>query len=125
MRLPDGRECPYYYANFHRREDGVELCRLLEGTPDEGRWTPDYCRTCPVPEIRRVNTCPKMKLHGHIGRRHFWERSRVLIEAVCSTTGQPVRDPYVGCGQCHPRYTFVVASEAKTQGDTNGASEGA
>ena len=111
MRLPDGRMCPYYYANFHRREEGVERCRLLEGTPDASRWTVAYCRSCQVPDIRRVNTCARMQLRGRIGRRHFWERRKVLVQATCQIDGTPVADPYVGCGRCHPHLTFVVADE--------------
>ncbi len=108
MKTPDGRECPYYYADFHRRSPGVEICRLLQGTPDADEWTSDYCRTCPVPEIRRANACPHMTLKGRIGRRYFWERRRVLVEASCSRSAGPVTNPYVGCGKCHETIEFVV-----------------
>ena len=124
MRTPDGRECPYYYANFHRREVGVEVCRLLEETPDGEIWTSDYCATCPVPDIRRANACENMVLHARIGRRWFWQPKRVLIKAICTLTGKPVADPYVGCGRCHPLPTFVVADpDTKANKETKGMEE--
>lgn len=114
MRIPDGRECPHYYIDVHRWHTGQEECRLLAGTEDAERWTSDLCATCPVPDIRRANACPNMTLHARIGRRglRFWERPRVLITATCSEVQGPVKDPYVGCGQCHNPITFVVAEES-------------
>jgi hypothetical protein len=113
MRTPDGRECRHYYVDTHRWREGKETCRLLEGTPDAERWTSDLCRTCPVPEIRRANTCPEMQLHARIQRRplRFWEGPRVHVRATCEKGGGPVEDPYVGCGLCHEPLNFVVADE--------------
>jgi hypothetical protein len=113
MRTPDGRDCPYYYVDTHRWRQGAETCRLLEGTPDAKRWTSDLCHTCPVPEIRRANTCANMQLHGRIRRQplRFWEGPRVQIHATCEKSGGPVEDPYVGCGLCHETLNFVVAEE--------------
>lgn len=114
MRTPDGRECPYYYANYHRRTVAHETCRLLEGQPDFSAWTPAHCAECPAPDIRRANGCTEMRLHARIGRRpwRFWERERVLIMASCTRSRGPVKNPYVGCGQCHENLIFVVAEES-------------
>ncbi len=111
MLTPDGRECPYYYANYHRRTVAHETCNLLEGHPDLQHWTPARCATCPTPDIRRANACETMQLHARIGRRRwrFWEKERVLITATCDRG--PVKDPRVGCGNCHEPLVFVVAEE--------------
>lgn len=112
MRLPDGRECPYYYADFHRRAVGVETCRLLEHTNDAPRWSLQVCATCPVPAIRRVNACPHLEFIGRLQRRWgLFGAWRMVIQAFCSQEGVAVADPYVGCGHCHRPVTFVVAGE--------------
>lgn len=110
MRTPDGRECPYYYADVQRWRVGPDECRLLAGTPDADRWTATLCATCPVPEVRHANACPNLTLQAHLGRRgwRFWER-RVLVSATCTRTGGLVTDLYRGCGHCHEPLSFVVA----------------
>ncbi len=113
MQLPDGRECPYYYQHLQRWHTGKAECRLLAGAPDARRWTDALCRTCPVPDIRRANACPTLTLHARIARPslRFWEKPHMRIEAACTRSGGPVKDPYVGCGLCHSGLTFVVAEE--------------
>ena len=113
MRTPDGRECSYYYANYHRRVASKEVCRLLEGQPDARRWTSALCATCPAPDIQRANGCPNLLLHAHIGkpRWRFWEHEQLLIHATCTYTNEAVPDPYTGCGHCHDTIIFVVAEE--------------
>lgn len=114
MRTPDGRECPYYYADVQRWHTGREECRLLEGQTDAAQWTSDLCATCPVPNIHRANACPNMKLHartrGRIRGRiwRFWEKPGMVITASCSKSGGPVANPYIGCGQCHEELTFIT-----------------
>ncbi|MBN1878370.1 MAG: hypothetical protein JXA33_29400 [Anaerolineae bacterium] len=115
MHIPDGRDCPYYAANYHRRATPQETCHLLEGTPDAVRWTSNLCNQCTVPDIRRANACPKMVLHLHIGKRplRFWESERIFVHATCTYTQKTVKNPYVGCGHCHTPIVFVVAEEVK------------
>ncbi len=110
MRTPDGQECPYYYRDTQRWHADQEECRLLAPTADAERWHSALCATCPVPEIRRANACPKMTLRGRIRRRllRFWEGPRVLVTAHCAEG--PIEDPRVGCGHCHVQLTFVVAA---------------
>lgn len=110
MRTPDGRECPYYYADVQRWRTGREDCRLLEGQPDAARWTSALCAACPTPEIRRANACSHIQLHARIGRRplRFWEAPRMIITARCAKSGGPVANPYTGCGLCHEELIFIV-----------------
>jgi hypothetical protein len=114
MRIPDGRECPYYYVDTRRwREGSEECCQLLANTEDVERWTVRMCDSCPVPDIRRANACPNMQLHARIKRPpwQFWTSPRVFVYATCKKTEGPVKNPYVGCGHCHQSIEFVVADE--------------
>jgi hypothetical protein len=123
MQTPYGQACPFYYVNAHRRTTAREQCHLLDGTEDAHNWTSELCRTCPVPEIRRVNRCPNMKLHAGIGRRgkiaravarlQFWrpreQWGRMVVRTTCTESGGAVSDPYVGCGRCHAPLELVVS----------------
>jgi hypothetical protein len=113
MRTPDGQECPFYYAGYHRNLASKEVCHLLDGQPDAARWTSALCTACPVPDIRRTNGCTQMILHGHIGKRgwRLWEAERLLVDVTCTRSGKSVANPYVGCGQCHSNITFVVGED--------------
>ncbi|MBN1248061.1 MAG: hypothetical protein JXC32_10420 [Anaerolineae bacterium] len=119
MLTPDGRECPYYYVDAHRRSQVREVCHLLDGSPDAAAWHSDLCARCPVPEIKQANRCETMVLHARIGRRgwRFWEPQRMLIRATCTKSGGVVSDPMVGCGQCHAPISFVVYQEPDSAGD--------
>jgi hypothetical protein len=64
------------------------------------RWTPDLCRTCPVPAILRTNACPNMVLEARV-RRRFGLLRRVAVEAFCTLTKEEVAEPMIGCGHCH------------------------
>ncbi|MBN1488182.1 MAG: hypothetical protein JW981_11120 [Anaerolineae bacterium] len=115
MQIPDGRECPYYVIDYHRRATPKEICHLLEGQPDAMHWTSELCATCPVPDIQRANGCSNMVLTAHIGKRpwRFWERERILVKATCTYTEETVKNPYVGCGHCHTAFTFVVGEPSE------------
>ena len=96
MRTPAGRECAYFYGDYHRGRN-VEVCRLLEH--GDSRWQPSLCETCPVPDILLANACPNLVLHGSVGRRlGLWRQVRVV--ATCDYTGTVVPEPKVGCGHC-------------------------
>ncbi len=101
MRTPAGTNCPYYYADFHRGHSTQE-CRLLRRSPTPERWEPSLCKSCPVPGILRANACPNMALEAQVVRQWFGLARRVRVYAVCVKYQAEVKDPYVGCGQCHP-----------------------
>jgi hypothetical protein len=63
-------------------------------------WTPDLCKTCPVPAILQANACPNMILEARV-RRRFGLLRRVVVEAFCTLTKEEVAEPMVGCGHCH------------------------
>lgn len=117
MITPDGKECPYYYANVHRRTLALEKCNLITGGPFEQDWHSGLCATCQVPAIKRANNCPEMVLSLRIIKRglRFWERDRVVVEAHCPHADGPIKNPMIGCGHCHTPITFVV-SQSEEEG---------
>jgi hypothetical protein len=101
VRTPAGIECPYYYEDYHRGRSTQE-CRLIRLNPHSEAWEPKLCARCPVPGIKRANACPHMVLEARVVRRWFGLVHRVEVYAVCTEYEVEVKDPYVGCGHCHP-----------------------
>ena len=107
MKTPAGRECPHFYGDYYRGRN-VEECRLLDA---QGQvWTPDLCRSCPVPDIARANSCQFLKLKVKVGRpiTAVFQR-RVQVSAFCEKSKRDVSEPEIGCGECHALpFTFEV-----------------
>lgn len=101
MRTPVGFECPYFYGNYYRGRHEEE-CRLIGSVPPPHNWTPDLCKTCPVPAIHRANACQNMVLHAEVGSLFLGLRKRVKISAYCVKSERNVTEPEIGCGLCHP-----------------------
>jgi hypothetical protein len=116
MRTPSGHECRYYYEDFYRG-NSVQECRLISGNPRSEKWEPRLCARCPVHGILRANACANMVIEGRVARRWFNLVHRVEVYAVCPKHQLEVRDPYVGCGHCHPAdtLTLFVAQEPPTE----------
>jgi hypothetical protein len=107
MRTPAGRECPYFHGDYYRGRN-VEECRLLKAS-GQG-WSADLCKTCPVPDIARANSCKHMQLRATVTRPAlaFFQR-RVQVTAYCEKSKRAVVEPHVGCGECHELpFTFEV-----------------
>jgi hypothetical protein len=100
MRTPAGTECPHYYADFHRGRE-KQACRLIEGTPGGGQWTPDLCARCPVPRIIMANACPHMVLAARAKSGFLGLGKGVQVSAHCLRSLGDVAEPEIGCGQCH------------------------
>jgi hypothetical protein len=101
MRTPDGIECPYFFGDYYRGRHKEE-CRLLKASGAHAGWKPVLCKTCPVPGITRANACPNLDLHAEISSLFLWIGKRVTVKAFCKLTGVAVKEPHIGCGQCHP-----------------------
>jgi hypothetical protein len=100
MRTPSGIECKYFFGDYYRGRNNEE-CRLLEASGQ--KWTADLCKTCPVPGITRANSCEYMVLHATVGRPASSAfQKRVQVSAFCDKTQRVVREPQIGCGECHP-----------------------
>ncbi len=107
MKTPAGHECPYFHGDYYRGRN-MEECRLLKAN-GQG-WSSDLCKTCPVPEIARANSCQHMQLKAVVERSLFtFFQRRVRISAFCEKTQRNVTEPHVGCGECHDLpFTFEV-----------------
>lgn len=110
MRTPAGSECPYYYADFHRGHSTQE-CRLIERNPLSEKWDPALCSHCPVPGILRANACPNMALEAQVVRQWLGLVRRVRVYAICVEHQVEVKDPYVGCGHCHPQASPIFSAK--------------
>jgi hypothetical protein len=100
MRTPFGRECRYFYGNYHRGRVQEE-CRLIGNAPPPLNWIPDLCKTCPVPEILLANSCGNMVLSASVKKRLFGLKQGVKVSAYCSLAQKTVDEPEIGCGRCH------------------------
>jgi hypothetical protein len=100
MKTPAGKECKYFYGDYFRGRN-IEECRLLKAAQE--RWTPDLCRTCPVPEIVQANACEYLQLRGRVVRPIGAAlQRRVQVSAHCEKVERKVGEPMIGCGECHP-----------------------
>ncbi len=100
MRTPSGFECKYFYGDYFRGRS-VEECRLLQASGQN--WTSDLCKTCPAPGITRANACEFLQLRAGITRPFSAAfMRRVTISAYCEKSKRDVKEPQIGCGECHP-----------------------
>ncbi len=99
MKTPAGIECPYFYGDYYRGRNSEE-CRLLRASGQP--WSPDLCKTCPVPAITRANACENLKLNPTVGRQATaLFQKRVQLHPYCEKAHRSVAEPQVGCGECH------------------------
>ena len=100
MRTPAGKQCRFYYENFHRGRSDQE-CRLLDANVNSPAWHPNDCNSCPVPDILAANSDPNLVLEATIkkGFLNMFGRN-VEVKAFCSKHLIDVREPKVGCPQC-------------------------
>ena len=100
MQTPDGRECPYYYQDFHRNRH-VQECRLVKDNPRSKSWQPPDCERCPVPDIRTANASPDLRLSLTIRPLFIGIGRQMDVQAYCDKHACEIEDPFVGCPQCH------------------------
>jgi hypothetical protein len=97
MITPAGKDCKYYYEDFHRRS--FQECRLIARNPESPSWTPDLCGKCPVPDILRDNRCEHMLLKATVVSQ-FLVMRRVKVDAYCEKHQRVIAEPRIGCGEC-------------------------
>ena len=109
MKTPAGKECPHFYGDYFRGRS-LEECRLLKAAGQN--WTRDLFGTCPVPAISQANACEFMQLRATISRplsAAFMRR--VQVQTFCEKSNKRVKEPHVGCGECHSLpFKFEVKS---------------
>ena len=101
MQTPYGKECPYFYGDYHRGRNHEE-CRLIENSDSKDQWSSNLCKNCEVPGIIQANACPNMILEGEVSKVFFGFKKFMKISAYCTKTQESVKEPRVGCGSCHP-----------------------
>ncbi len=100
MRTPYGQECSFFFGDYFRGRN-FEECRLLTEAESKQNWSNKLCKTCPVPGIQQANACSFMQLTGEI-KKDFGFIKRMHVSAFCTKSNKKVKEPHVGCGQCHP-----------------------
>lgn len=99
MKTPYGKECAWYYADFHRSHEREE-CRLVKSG---SLWHRELCRNCEAPAIAAANNCENLDLIAEVQRSFFGKKTKgIIIKAFCRKSNDWVQNPYIGCGQCHP-----------------------
>ncbi|MCX6026091.1 MAG: hypothetical protein NTY23_07535 [Chloroflexi bacterium] len=99
MHTPAGTECRYYFKDYFRGRDRRE-CRLLPAAAAH-EWRPELCGGCPVPRILLANACPNLVLAASVRTTWLGLGRRMETTARCHKSGDAVREPEIGCGQCH------------------------
>lgn len=100
-------DCAFYFEDYYRGRERRE-CRLLARSGRARGWSVTLCRFCPVPRIRRANRCPNMIIEARIKTGFLGLGRRVTVEAFCTRTMREVKEPMVGCGECH-QYAGAVS----------------
>jgi hypothetical protein len=99
MITPAGKECRFYYEDYHRGNE-TEECRLIQANVDSLEWQPKDCSNCPVPEILAANNSPDLVLEATIKKGFLGFNRSVEVTAFCSKHLIDVPEPMVGCPAC-------------------------
>ncbi len=100
MKTPAGKECKYFFGDYHRGRD-TEECRLIQANADSVSWESALCHTCPVPDILRQNACPNLVLDAAAQKGFLGLGHKVKVSGWCSEYFLDVKNPAIGCGHCH------------------------
>jgi hypothetical protein len=115
MLTPAGKECRYFYGDYHRGRN-IEECRLLESA--KLSWTPYLCEKCPIPDILLANACEFLEFQSTLEKALFILKPQVKISAYCRKSKTAVDEPRIGCGQCHPLLNvFTVTTDEPDPSD--------
>ncbi len=98
MKTPVGKECRFYYADFHRGRNRQECRLLLKAQP--AQWRSTDCARCPVPDILWANASEYLELRAHLEPGFLGIGRKVRVTAYCTKHQIAVEDPYAGCDSC-------------------------
>lgn len=99
MKTPDGKECRYYYEDFHRGRNRQE-CRLLLQSQQAAKWRPTDCLKCTVPGILQANASEYLELKATLRQGVMGIGRHIEVHAACRRHKSVIDDPYVGCAEC-------------------------
>jgi hypothetical protein len=115
MLTPAGKECRYFYGDYHRGRK-VEECRLLESINLD--WMPYLCEKCPIPDILLANSCEHLEFRPRLERQLLILKPQIKISSYCKKSKTIVDEPRIGCGQCHPLLNvFTVPTDESDPSD--------
>lgn len=100
MHTPAGKECRYYYEDFHRGRE-MQECRLIKANPNSMAWVPADCSRCPVPEILNANASKNLEMTLAAVPKLLGFRREMKVEARCLKHDVDIEDAFVGCPQCN------------------------
>ena len=106
MRTPYGQDCRFFFGDYFRGRN-FEECRLITDSNSKQNWSTKICKSCPVPDILHANACQHMQLIGVI-KKDFGFIKRMNVSAYCVKSKTKVKEPHVGCEQCHPLHNFLI-----------------
>lgn len=101
MRTPFGKECPYFFGDYYRGRNQEE-CRLIQSSSSPKKWTSELCKNCPIPGILQANSCSNMILEAEVSSVIFGIGKHIAVTAYCTKSKKKVKEPHIGCGECHP-----------------------
>ena len=110
MKTPFGKECSFFFGDYHRGRDREE-CRLL--LDFNLQWKTDLCRTCKMPGIQQANGCENMTFTPSLFRPLLVLKQQVRIQTFCKKNQVPVDIPEIGCGDCVPKLEFIMVKKDK------------
>ena len=99
MRTPAGKECDFYYEDFHRGRE-LQECRIQKA-PQSLPWHPKDCAKCPVPDILRANSSRHLRLELNIQTRMLGMGRKIEVRAWCDKHGTSIENPFTGCPKCN------------------------
>lgn len=99
MQTPDGKECEFYYEDFHRGRS-VQECRISKAATS-APWRPSDCAKCPVPAILLANSSPNLHLELNIRPTLLGFGRKLQVKASCRKHEITVENPYTGCPKCN------------------------
>lgn len=117
MKTPAGKECSYFYGDYHRGRNQEE-CRLLNSATSPLLWKAEYCYTCPVPNIQLANACTHMVLEPRLVRPFPFIKQHVEVKSYCNKTERSGFDPHIGCGECHILPSIFTEAEPDRGGNS-------
>jgi hypothetical protein len=121
MRTPAGKDCRFYYQDFHRQRE-VQECRLVKENPASMNWQPSDCAKCQVPDILGANSSKFLELELTIKSQLFGFVRKVDVKASCMKHKVEIADPFVGCEKCNAERPglemFIKALEQPDSGDS-------